>query len=229
MTGLNKLHWDSDFFGRSICFFDPVAPYDDEVLANHLQPGTLLVSKIPAANKPASDYLLKHGFVFVESEIVFEKKPNSSDATLRYMKASLSEMPDLFSIVRGLYTTSRFREPWFSNEDRDRFYEAWVENAIRGTFDDCCLISKNGADITGFVTIRSEHNTARIGLIGVASTSQGQGIGSQLIGAAEEYCQTASKRTLFVNTQGSNDAAKNLYVKNKFDVIDEYHWYYKVI
>ena len=66
-----------------------------------------------------------------------------------------------------------------------------------------------------------------ISLIGVASNSQGQGIGHLLISKAIEYCQANNIDTLEVCTESANIPALNFYIANDFKIKQIENWYYQ--
>ena len=70
-------------------------------------------------------------------------------------------------------------------------------------------------------------STLSISLIGVASSSQGHGIGHSLILTAIEYCQLNNIDTLEVCTETANIPALNFYISNNFKIKQIENWYYQ--
>jgi len=223
--------WDSHFFNKKI--FSLVLT-SENIKNTDWPSNSLITTKISSNNYQCLDKFNKYGFSFVEGEIVFKKNllevNNSvSLSSFNCYLALENDIDELKDIVNNLYVKSRFREPWFSPAERDSFYQTWIENAVLSKFDDCCLVLKSESDISGFVTVRIRNNEAIIGLIGVASNFQGQGIGSKLLKLIETYCLANNVRNIRVSTQTSNTPAANLYSKNGFSIADISYWFYKQV
>ncbi|MGO2169451.1 GNAT family N-acetyltransferase [Pseudoalteromonas sp.] len=174
------------------------------------------------------------GFSFAEGELVFQKAVPATEKFTSLIGfdayiATESSLDELKFIVSDLYVNSRFREPWFTSEERDCFYRMWVENAVLSKFDDCCLVLKNESSISGFVTIRIREREATIGLIGVTRSFQGQGIGKQLLELVQRYCVSKEATVIKVSTQTSNISAANLYSQTGFAMAGISYWFYKQV
>ncbi|MBH0038953.1 GNAT family N-acetyltransferase [Pseudoalteromonas sp. SWN166] len=223
--------WDSQFFNRRIFSFELPAI---ETASYDWPKKSLTTIKIGSADYPCLDVINRHGFSFVEGELVFKKalpvtvKPASLTDFNAYL-ATKSSIDELKLIVSDLYVNSRFREPWFSSLERDNFYQMWAENAVLSKFDDCCLVLKSEGSISGFVTIRIRGEEATIGLIGVAEPFQGQGIGKKLLELVQDYCISKKATAVKVATQTSNISAANLYSKAGFAIADISYWFYKQV
>lgn len=223
--------WDSHFFNKTILSLELTS---DDIENKNWPSNSLVTTKVSSNNYHDLDKMIKYGFSFVEGEVVFQKSLLvSNDAVLlpsfNCYLALESDIDELKSIVDDLYLNSRFREPWFSPNERDRFYQTWIENAVLSKFDDCCLVLKGEGAISGFVTIRIMDGDAVIGLIGVASRFQGQGVGSKLLTLVEAYCSANKVSNVKVATQTSNTPAANLYSKNGFYIADISYWFYKQV
>ncbi|MDN8901975.1 hypothetical protein Q0O39_13815, partial [Staphylococcus aureus] len=46
-----------------------------------------------------------------------------------------TDIPALRAAAARVFTASRFRAPWYDVQDSGRFYAAWIEKAVLGTFD----------------------------------------------------------------------------------------------
>ena len=223
--------WDSHFFDKQIFAIDLS---NTDIPTVNWPCNSLITAKISSNNYKTLDQVNKYGLSFVEGEIVFQKKLLESDDLLPLVNsdnylATEENIDELKSIVKNLYRSSRFREPWFSSTERDRFYQTWIENAVLSKFDDCCLVLKSEGAISGFVSIRIKGCEAVIGLIGVAGEFQGQGVGSKLLTLVEAYCAANKVKNIKVATQTSNTPAANLYSKNGFCIADISYWFYKQV
>ncbi|MCF2908840.1 GNAT family N-acetyltransferase [Pseudoalteromonas sp. DL2-H2.2] len=223
--------WDSDFFKRNIYTVEL------DTLGNKIESwpkNSLITVKIDANNYQSLAHINNHDFSFVEGELVFKKVlPVTENVTsltdFESYLATEGSLVELKCVVTDLYVNSRFREPWFTSLERDRFYQKWIENAVLAKFDDCCLVLKVDDTISGFVTVRIRGSEATIGLIGVAAPFQGKGIGKQLLQLVQKYSMAKNATVIKVATQTSNISAANLYEKDGFSITDISYWFYKQV
>lgn len=47
--------------------------------------------------------------------------------------ADMADLPDLNLLFGSAFPDSRFRSPYFSREDNQRFYRTWIENAVKAS------------------------------------------------------------------------------------------------
>ncbi|ASM48714.1 hypothetical protein PESP_a0464 [Pseudoalteromonas espejiana DSM 9414] len=225
----SQREWDSQFFERKIFALELLTP---EIKSNDWPINSLITTKASSTDYLSLNIINEHCFSFVEGELVFKKNIKETSIAFTSFEAHIANhdsIEELNCIVRNLYINSRFREPWFSAQERDSFYQKWVENAVLSKFDDCCLVIKNDDDISGFVTVRIQEEEATIGLIGVALPYQGQGLGKKLLALVESYCIAKKANVIKVATQTSNISAANLYSKNGFAIADISYWFYKQV
>lgn len=220
--------WDSQFFNRKIFMLEPAA---FEISNSDWPENSLMTAKVGSSDYSCFDVLARYNFDFIEGELVFKKQlaETSPPKGLSAYLATESSLDELNLIVRDLYANSRFREPWFTSIERNSFYQMWVENAVLSKFDDFCLVLRSENAISGFVTARIRERVATIGLIGVAKSFQGQGVGKKLLQLVEDYCLVEKAKSIVVATQTSNIAAANLYSKAGFTIADISYWFYKQV
>ncbi|MDK1289582.1 dTDP-4-amino-4,6-dideoxy-D-galactose acyltransferase [Pseudoalteromonas umbrosa] len=222
---LTKLDWDSNFFARPI-YALRFGESSNNLTTEH---GALITAKVDAKDYESVDKLNTLGFQFCEGEIDFIKNLEASTASepIESYVAQHSDIESLESLCSSLYENSRFRAPWFTVSQRNEFYALWIRKAVQSDFDDICLVIRESSEIKGFVSIKIRDHKARIGLIGVHSKFQGQGIGKALLKLAEAYCVKNNAKSLSVATQTSNDAAILLYGKSNFLTQSISYWFYK--
>ncbi len=132
------------------------------------------------------------------------------------------------ALLSGVY--SRFNlDKNFRSSDYERLYQAWILNSINGNFASEVFVASNADQLLGFITLdEKEQHTAAIGLLAVAENTRGKGIGTALIRHAVAKAQQASKHDIQVVTQGENQPALALYLKNNFHItqqINIYHYW----
>ncbi|WP_051288196.1 GNAT family N-acetyltransferase [Photobacterium halotolerans] len=223
MIKFNKKVWESEFFGKNIWEIND--PFEKNV-SNEF-PSGLITIKLNSQNYIAINDLISLGFSYSEGELTFNKEITKIKKNKTIEFATSRDTKVLQGIVDGLYTSSRFRRPWFSDIDRERFYSEWLKKAIEGTFDDCCILVRNLNMISGFITVKVRDEVAYIGLIGVNRACYKKGIGSTLIEICQQYAFDNGARYLKVATQTSNLAAINLYIKSGFRLEQSTVWMYK--
>ena len=233
---VKKNEWESKFFNRPIFNFRPgLLSGLNEGAFCQLSLDSLVCCKTASDNYIECDNLSKLGFIFAEGEVVFKKRlvssqqVNSPEKLNNKVYAKADELQELLVLSDGLYLHSRFREPWFTTKQKDSFYLKWLENAVLGLFDDCCLLVKVGDEIAGFVTLKQHANSVAIGLLGVFPSFQGQGIGKQLLQLAEDYALENGKPEVTVPTQMANTAALKLYSANNYVISNTAYWFYKQV
>ncbi len=116
------------------------------------------------------------------------------------------------AIAAGAF--SRFhRDPAFPEECFLKLYTTWIDRSCRRELADTVLIAKSPAEEEelGMVTIAVEDRVATIGLIAVASSARGQGVGHLLMQAAHQWMVAHDSRMARVVTQLDNRPACRLY------------------
>ncbi|MCK6898383.1 dTDP-4-amino-4,6-dideoxy-D-galactose acyltransferase [Enterobacter bugandensis] len=218
---LESLEWESAFFARpsAIVRWRENAPALQEVDFSAWQ---RVQAKIPADRADLLDALQQHGFQLVEGEVDLSITLTRHDASGAEI-ATEQDIPVLRQMAARAFAQSRFRTPWYAPDDSGRFYAQWVENAVKGTFDDVCLIFRaaNG-QIQGFVSLRKlNEREARIGLLA------GRGMGEKLMQAALHWAQLQQVETLRVATQVGNTAALKRYIASGANIDATAYWLYR--
>ena len=218
--------WESDFFGRMIGTVHGITP---EALPS-LDDYRLLQARVSAQDISLQQNLQQLGFRLVEGEITFlldlAKKTPYQTACQPATTQDLSELKALFG---SAFPHSRFRAPWFSAEENQRFYQTWIENAVKGSFDDLCLIKRTqNHQLQGGVSLRLlAENVAQIGLLAVAPEFRRTGVGQQLLKAAVDWAISQQADQLKIVTQLHNLAAIQLYQQAGAKVHAIHYWFYR--
>lgn len=216
--------WDSQFFHTKI---GDVQWNIETSLQSPSETFDLITTRVGALEHTKIEALQANGFIYCEGDVQLTKEINISDTNVSYQTATQAQLPELLTMLDDMYQISRFKKPWFTAQDRDRFYKEWLTKAVYSTFDDCCLVIIEADKICGFVTLKEHPNYAQIGLIGVSSEHQGRGIGKKLLSIAEHYLEQRNCTTLSVATQMSNTHALNLYTRFGFRLTETNLWFYK--
>jgi dTDP-4-amino-4,6-dideoxy-D-galactose acyltransferase len=230
-TNIKAINWDSNFFSKNIgavCNSKKVTTFE-------LQQYELLMNKVGVESTEELDRFLKLGFTFVEGELIFlQQIPHDflqkgfalEGSALNY-KATDKDIPQVVALAEISYLNSRFRSPWFSIKEQQKFYGTWVRKAVLGEFDDICLVLKSGMEVQGYISLKIQDEKLSVGLIAVSPKYRGQGIAQNLIQLSFKYALENKCESISVATQMSNVSATNLYIKSGFTLINMNYWLYK--
>lgn len=218
---IEPLSWENQFFGVNsaiLRFSDDAAALSEEALKNWQR----VQAKIPADRSDVLDALQRHGFQLVEGEVDLRLAVEACDDP-KAETATESDIPRLRELAAQAFAQSRFRAPWYAEDASGRFYAQWIENAVRGTFDNQCLIFRDDSrDIRAFVSLRQLNDSeARIGLLA------GRGAGQRLMQAALCWAHQRGLTTLRVGTQMGNTAALKRYIQSGATVESTAYWLYR--
>jgi len=218
------LPWDSEFFSKNIATVTNI----DKVTTDELANFDLITNKVASDNYLELTQFNQLGFSIAEGELIFNKKlTENSVSELSIELATEADISELVNLAKKSYVSTRFRKPWFTSEQSNDFYGAWIKKAVLGEFDDVCLIIKTADGIQGFISLKKVNTQIKIGLIAVAQAAQGKGIARQLLTMAEVYASQQQCNQITVATQTSNITAINLYSRNDYSLKESNYWLYK--
>ena len=229
-NALEYMEWDSHFFEKEMYNLN-ISYQNDTSFFNELkQKKNFIQAKVQASESSILDTLQKLEFLFVESEVRFEKPIDKEESTPEFVRFSNQEnIATIMNLASHAFKSSRFRHPWFKETDSSRFYAEWSKNAILKTYDDVCLKIESplSDQILGFVTAKMINSTtAKIGLICVAEKHINQKLGSRLLKAIEQWSIRQGAKKIIVATQGSNLKAISFYLKNGYSLKGLNYWFY---
>lgn len=226
-ASIKPLDWENAFFQRNGAqlAWDAAATLD---LAQ-LDAFDLVQAKVDSQQTAQLDTLQQLGFRLVEGEADLQLTVAAGERQSGIRIARPEHIPALRTAAGAAFAYSRFRAPWYQPHDSARFYAQWIENAVRGTFDNQCLIAHDDqGKLQGFVSLRElGADEARIGLLATLPTAQGQGVGTRLMLAALDWCRARRHSRLRVATQLSNLAAMRLYLRCGATLESTAYWLYR--
>lgn len=239
---LRKQHFDSKLFERQIATLE--LSRQDVVMPTELPFAQfdLIQAKVPSRDGPVIDQLTSAGFKLCEGEIELEisldtearagAQSNVGNCRFACRHAKPEDIPELSELAATSFEGgTRFRRPWYTEEEARLMYSTWVAKAVRGEFDDICLMIEDGeGGVLALVTlgkVQSSDFDIRIGLLAVRDTARKQGLGGVLLGAATEWALHLGKKRLRVATQISNMEAIRLYVSAGAKPVGTSYWLYK--
>lgn len=226
MISMEKLQWDTNFWGIDIIHTDTSDKIDFSKVENN---SYLIQALSDVSNTDFIKYLELNGFHFIESKVTLQKQ--------RYLVNAIEDtnFRDLIIDDLGVYQDIFFelfgmnsRYNMFPNKKVNEFYYTWMVNSIKGAMDDKCIGYFLAGKLAGFVTYRVRDGVLTIGLLGVIPEFQGKGISQKLLNYIDNVALNNNISNIKIATQGKNLRALNAYIKNGYNICSIDHWYYLI-
>jgi dTDP-4-amino-4,6-dideoxy-D-galactose acyltransferase len=236
---IEPLPWDSGFFGHSIARVagDRLTEKQCEgVLAEAAGSGIELLYFLATADDPETIRVAQHaGFQLVDVRVELEAdaaavtridSPAPPGYALR--RATAADVRVLRAIAAGAYTNSRF----FADDRIDRsraeeLYATWIERSVCGDLADIVLVADLDGTPCAYITGRIRNDGASIGLLGVARSARGRGLGGRLVRSFAEFASDRGGTTVTVVTQGRNVNAQRIYQRCGFLTRSTNLWFHR--
>jgi dTDP-4-amino-4,6-dideoxy-D-galactose acyltransferase len=222
---IEKLEWDSEFFGYSIgrIVFDGAITADKlNILRRHK--GFRLVYVFSENSLPS-----EFSNQLVDRKIIFQKKLSTRNGNILTTDFDLStnSYGELIKLAYLSGRYSRFKADHnFINNEFHRLYERWIQNCLNDENLRVLVIDK-GDSLAGFITVEPiDNERSKIGLISVNENFQGRGLGSALIKMSENVSLESGHSIIQVATQFDNKTAIALYEKNGFETLSSTYIYH---
>lgn len=233
-----KLAWDSDFFGFNVASIACLRLTENiqKQVASFIEKEKIELLEYQCDCHDRTSILVaeKAGYSFVDIRLTFSQKllwdySVEQKPGVEVRKATEEDIPALRSIAHDAYQDSRYYfDGHFDREKLIQFYELWAEKAVRGQLEDFAYVVTQEGKVAGFVSIKMEgKHRARIGLVGVDSSSRGAGLGMHMFMCVLKELQDQGIEYVHVTTQGRNYAAQRLYQKCGFLTEKTELWYHK--
>ncbi|MEX2141314.1 MAG: GNAT family N-acetyltransferase [Pirellulales bacterium] len=239
-TSIAHLDWDTSHFGFSVGRIAPEAT-DAELHAALNEARSrryrLVYWATTSDRAPPSRLLTEYDGRLVDRKVTYSRtlpganppQARSSDATVApFEESECSAELTALAIAAGAY--SRFAaDPAIPRDKFERLYQAWIERSVSGAIADAVLVARDSAAAThlaGMITVKVTQGIGNIGLVAVAESHRGRGIGSQLIDATHRWmiARTAAKAT--VVTQVANAPACRLYERADYTIEQAENYYH---
>lgn len=228
---VERLAWDSDFFGLRIGRAE-IASEED---------ATRLESQVNSL-KDSFDLIyvfVRHGLAFTanNAKLVDEKTVYSLKEFPRFEKNSnvmvwnkdREVTDDLLHLALVSGAFSRFRsDNRFPIGSYERLYSRWIEQSVHHAIATEVFCYMEDDVPRGMVTLNRMVDTGTIGLVAIHENYQHRGIGSVMMRHVIRYAQEHECSKLSVTTQLENVSACKLYEKVGFEVesvTDVWHWW----
>lgn len=219
MASIEKLNWDSKFFGYPIGKID-IQSFDE--------------LNVPEFKKESLDYKLvyifskesfeNNGFHLVDKKVIYYQD-NISSIKFNYQNTNIQsfdkrkhDIDQLTKLALESGAYSRFKiDSNFRHNEYEKLYKEWIIKCVNKVLAFEILVSINNDEILGFITLSEKtEKTADIGLVAVHKNARGMGIGTDLIRKTIQKAASRNFTTIQVVTQADNRPAVSLYTKNNF-------------
>jgi len=228
---VNRLDWDSKFFGLRIGRVEIQSEEENRSLASK--------KKMLKRNYDLIYVFSNHGLGSVDSEakLVDEKIVYSlsggfsieDSPKVVLWDAEWGVTKDLLylALISGVY--SRFKlDERFPVGSYERLYSRWIEQSVNHSIatEVFCYVVDNTP--RGLVTLNINDGKGTIGLVAIHEDFQHKGIGFNMMHHVISYTRQHQCKMLSVATQLKNISACRLYEKSGFveeSVTDVWHWW----
>ncbi len=130
---------------------------------------------------------------------------------------------DIDTIRRLYHDVEANGSPEWRTEDNSPYTDRWIEDVIEGGPDDqAILVATRNDEPVGYTWVLAlvEFDTieprGHIAGVGVDESLRGQGVGAQLVAAAEDWCRTRGLPEVSLHCYMNNTGAHRLYERLGF-------------
>lgn len=226
------LPWDSSHFGFAVARINKALTSEElqQFLEWHEeQQIRCTYYQCPITSIQAVNEAVQSGFQLVDVRVVLDSRLEMPTA-LRGMDSSLrtaqsGDLNELQKLTIALHQDSRFYvDQRFPREKSEELYAIWVRNECCHTHGVVWIKTDSENKPVGYLSCQADGSQGHIGLFGVASTHQGQGIGSSLLRQGMWWLKEQGCRNVQVITQGKNTSALAAYSSNGFRITSMSFW-----
>lgn len=219
---IETLPWDSEFFGFRVgrLHGDALTPDLAADAKQWCRANGVSCLYFLGSAKPVDD---PQGFYFVDERVTcrWETQPvTGTSPAVRPFEPN--DLAALEPIARCSHRDSRFyHDPEFDRARCDELYATWIRRSCQESPATVFVGVYRGRP-AGYLTCTGNS----IGLVAVAEGARGRGLGTQLVTAAQRHFYASGAPYAEVVTQGRNQAARELYLRRGFKVVNSQHWYH---
>lgn len=221
---INKLEWDSKFFGYPIGRID--VGQQTSLNLNMLNLNEYKLIYLFSENELLEVEMKENAIQLVDIKVQLGKSADPKAKINQQVVPidSLSEQLINLALQSGVY--SRYKlDIHFKNNEFERLYTTWITKAV----NDASTIVYGYIDegfLAGFITLSIKNNSVDIGLIAVDEQKRGLQVGTKLLAAADAFAVENGIKKITVNTQFENKKAMSFYTKNAFNILNRTYIYH---
>lgn len=236
LPDLQPLAWDSDFLGFPVARLTAAGQSAEALratMAAARQAGQLklLYLVLDPADTAAAAVVQAAGAWLADRKVTFAMTlpaGSASQPTATAIETATAYSPQLESLAWQSGAYSRFRlDRHFTPTVFQGLYSQWLRNSLAGSIARRVLVwrAADGQEL-GLLTLGEKNGRADIGLLAVDAVTRGQGVGQQLVAAAQAQAAAWGYTALQVVTQRDNEPACRFYEKCDFVLVAEEHIYH---
>lgn len=237
-TTLNLLPWDSAFFGIQIARLSGSVLHESHLPAIEnwcrAKEVKCLYFLADSSSQETLRTVHKGGFKFVDMRMDLELSlasfANQHSRDARVSVAKDEDLDVLEEMARRLHRNTRFfKDSNFPGERVMELYAEWLRRSFQSPESTVFAARNSDGAPCGYIACEKGESggTGRIGLIGIAESSRGQGMGKALVSAAVAWLSSNGSSRVRVATQADNLAAVRLYVANGFSPVEVGAWFHR--
>lgn len=225
---IQKLEWDSNFFGYKIGKFTTEDSEKFDELKFKVE--SSLYKLVYLFSNEKLDF---ENIKLVDTKLTFIKETKNihvyeCNNIKRFENGKDSfELLQELALMSGLY--SRFKlDKNFKKNEYESLYKQWIYNSVYKNKAMDIIIYEENSIILGFTTLEKKTNDLLdISLVAVDENARGKNIGTKLINYTINHGSKRGFNKIQVVTQQNNLPAVNLYKKCGFEIIKkEYIYHY---
>ncbi len=224
---IQKLKWDTDFWGVSIYNLQNINGFDIQTFLNSNKSKLLIQALVSEKEINLIEEIPDIRFSFCESKVNLINDVLSVKEIVEsyFKKIEIFELEKIKHVFFELYGKNT-RYSIFGKEKINEFYYTWVINSIAGKMDDECYGYYIDDELAGFITFSYKDYGLSIGLVGVLPRFQKRGVAQNMLDFVNNMAFKKKLTRISVSTQGKNITAINAYLKNGFMIENIKYWYY---
>ena len=188
-----------------------------------------------AGDQATISELQNRQFSFVDIRLIFEYSLPSAPSyagieNLAFRMSNEEDVPRFIEIAKNSYKESRFyADPNFDSEKVSLMYQIWLTKSITTDFADAVIVAELEGKAVGYATchLNRPPNEGNIGLLGVAESARGIGLGQSIVHCAGQWFQRQGMKQVNVVIQGSNIAVQRMYQRCGFVTRSVELWFHK--
>lgn len=224
---INKLKWDSDFFGLKIGSFsgfnhDNAEKFLKEFYDNKFDCVYVFVDP---NDFNTIDIAGKNKFFLADIQMTYEFHSCPQKIKNKFLESLTYEIlggsneaykKEVRLLAKELSSVSRFSfDPRFKNLS-PKMYEIWADNIMHDKDGITVLAVDANKKIVGFIGGTLKQNIGSVGLVGVSESFRGRGIGAEMSDKVVSLLFDKGAEKITVKTQLRNNYANQLYQKAGF-------------
>ena len=229
------LEWDTRFFGVRIatieCAAIGAAEWRAELERCRAERIHCLYVLMDAKDRTSARSTELEEAEALDLRLTFERlalpppEPGSTQALLRLARPA--DTPVLSALARISHADSRFwKDGRFDRERCAELYATWIERSLAGWAQAVFVAELDSAPV-GYLSCHvREAECVELGLMAVAESARGAGIGRALVERAIAWAAELELPRVRVVTQGANRAATRLYDRLGFRIARSQCWYH---